>query len=117
VFEDSEASVREAVLFAQDSAQSDRLANVRYALSGFFDGQTKYARYYGKGGGIRRDGTVAPDPKQVAADAPFEDMEHEWYEIGEDPHELVNRAADPGLAPEIRHLFNRLTELEVTNGI
>jgi len=117
VFEDTSASVREAVLFAQDSAQSDRLADVRYALSGFFDGETKYARYYGRGGGIRRDGTVAPGPKQVAADAPFEDMEHEWYDTGTDLHELENRAADPGLRVQTRQLFDRLTALQQTNGI
>ena len=32
-------------------ADAEQLNRVRYALRGFFDGETKYARYYGVGGG------------------------------------------------------------------
>ena len=38
VLREPEASVRDHVLFAQDSAQTERLNGVRYALRGFFDG-------------------------------------------------------------------------------
>ena len=51
VLADPAASVRDHVLFAQDSAQTTGLNTVRYAVRGFFDGRTKYARYYGVGGG------------------------------------------------------------------
>ena len=50
VLADPSVAVREYVLFCQDSAQSESLRNSRYALRGFFDGETKYARYYGIGG-------------------------------------------------------------------
>ena len=51
VLADPSATVRDHVLFAQDSAQTTNLNQIRYALRGFFDGTTKYARYYGVGGG------------------------------------------------------------------
>ncbi len=49
---DPVARPRDAVFFAQDSAQSAHLASTRYAVRGFFDGETKYARYLR--GGRRR---------------------------------------------------------------
>ncbi len=115
VVEDPTASVRDYVLFAQDSAQSDGLAATRYALRGFFDGETKYARYYGQGGGIRRDGSVPDGGKQVDVDAAFEDQEHEWYESNNDPHELTNLANDQGRKAELSHLFERLKSYEATD--
>ena len=51
VLADTSATVRDHILFAQDSAQTTGLNQVRYALRGFYDGRTKYARYYGVGGG------------------------------------------------------------------
>ncbi len=115
VFDDTSASVRDYVLFAQDSAQSDGLAASRYALRGFFDGETKYARYYGMGGGIRRDGSVAETAKAVDVDAGFDDHEHEWYEIDTDPHELSNLANDGGRKAELAELFERLKSYEATD--
>ena len=112
VFEDPSASVRDHVLFSQDSAQSEGLAEVRYAVRGFFDGETKFARYYGVGGGIRRDGTPDPNGKAVPVDAPFEDQEHEWYVVGDDPLEMENLAADPARTSEVRELHHRLLEYE-----
>lgn len=112
VFADATASVRDFVMFAQDSAQSDRLADTRYALRGFFDGETKYARYYGQGGGIRRDGTPGSTPKRVDVDAAFDEHEHEWYEVDSDPHEMQNLANDAGRRHELRGLFDRLLEYE-----
>ena len=58
-------------------------------MRGFYDGETKYARYYGIGGGVRRDGTVDEHGKLFDVDADFDDHDHEWYETAEDPHELV----------------------------
>ena len=106
------ASVRGYVLFSQDSAQSDLIRNTRYAVRGFYDGETKYARYYGIGGGIRRDGTADEHGKIFDVDAQFDDHDHEWYETGEDPHELVNLANDRGRRNELRALFCRLLKYE-----
>ncbi len=112
VLADPSTSVRDFVLFAQDSAQSEMIRNSRYALRGFFDGDTKYARYYGVGGGIKRDGTVDEQGKIFDVDSAFDDQDHEWYEINDDPYELVNLAHDRGRRQELRALFERLIEYE-----
>ncbi len=112
VFADASASVRDYVLFAQDAAQSELLRNSRYAVRGFFDGETKYARYYGIGGGIERDGTEPEGGKLYDVDAAFDDHDHEWYEHDDDPHELVNVANDRGRRGELRDLHARLLEYE-----
>ena len=112
VLSDPASSVRDFVLFSQDSAQSDLIRNTRYAVRGFYDGETKYARYYGIGGGIRRDGTPDTDGKLFDVDADFDDHDHEWYETAEDPHELVNLANDRGRRNQLRALFRRLLDYE-----
>ena len=112
VLADPDASVRDFVLFSQDSAQSDLIRNTRYAVRGFFDGETKYARYYGVGGGVRRDGIADTDGKLFDVDADFDDQDHEWYQTAEDPHELVNLANDRGRRSELRELFRRLLDYE-----
>ena len=112
VLRDPLASVRDYVLFSQDSAQSELLRNCRYAVRGFFDGETKYARYYGIGGGIRRDGTPDPESKLFDVGADFDDQDHEWYEVADDPHELVNLANDRGRRAELRDHFERLLAIE-----
>ena len=112
VLADTDASVRDFVLFSQDSAQSEILRNSRYAVRGFYDGETKYARYYGIGGGVRRDGTTDKLGKLFDVDADFDDHDHEWYETAEDPHELVNLANDRGRCNELRTLFRRLLDYE-----
>src|SRR6185437_10530345 len=43
VLSDPSASVRDHVLFAHDTAHTNRINHTRYAIRGFFDGQTKYA--------------------------------------------------------------------------
>jgi arylsulfatase A-like enzyme len=110
VLTDSAASVRDHVLFAQDSAQTQNLNQVRYALRGFFDGTTKYARYYGVGGGKPSTGLWGKDPgrKLFDVDSDFDDQDHEWYDHNTDPLELVNRANDPARRTELRELFERL---------
>jgi arylsulfatase A-like enzyme len=114
VFENPATSVRDHVLFAQDSAQTEHLNGVRYALRGFFDGTTKYARYYGVGGGKPSTGLWGRDPghKLFDVDCDFDDQDHEWYEHSTDPLELVNLAHDRGRRSELRQQFERLLSYE-----
>jgi arylsulfatase len=114
VLRDPSTSVRDYVLFAHDTAHTDRINETRYAIRGFFDGRTKYARYYGVGGGKPGTGLWDKDPgaKLYDVDAAFEDQEHEWYDHDSDPHELVNLAHDRGRRPELRALYERLLECE-----
>ncbi|HUY65020.1 MAG TPA: sulfatase-like hydrolase/transferase [Acidimicrobiales bacterium] len=114
VLDDPGASVRHHVLFAQDSAQTENLNRVRYALRGFYDGRTKYARYYGVGGGKPSTGLWGKDPghKLFDVDADFDDQDHEWYDHDTDPLELVNLAHDRSRRAELRGLFERLRTLE-----
>ncbi len=114
VLERPGVTVRDHVLFAQDSAQTVRLNGVRYALRGFFDGDTKYARYYGIGGGKPSTGLWGADPgkKLFDVDCDFDDQDHEWYDHGTDPLELVNLAHDRGRRAELRRQFDRLRTYE-----
>ncbi|HET9728981.1 MAG TPA: sulfatase-like hydrolase/transferase, partial [Acidimicrobiia bacterium] len=106
---DTHRAVRDHVLFAHDTAHTPNINQTRYAIRGFFDGRTKYARYYGVGGGKPSTGLWGADPgkKLYDVDAAFEDHEHEWYDLENDPHELVNLAHDRGRRAELRELFAR----------
>ncbi len=114
VLSDPATSVRDHVLFAHDTAHTNRINNTRYAIRGFFDGTTKYARYYGLGGGKPGTGLWGKDPgrKLYDVDADFVDQEHEWYDLGEDPHEMVNLAHDPAKRADLRANYDRLLEYE-----
>jgi arylsulfatase A-like enzyme len=114
VLGDPSRSVRDHVLFAQDSAHTENINNVRYALRGFFDGTTKYARYYGVGGGRPSTGLWGRDPgrKLFDVDCAFDDQDHEWYDHDVDPLELVNLANDRSRRLELRSLFERLRAYE-----
>lgn len=114
VFADPSATVRDHVLFAHDTAHTDEINHTRYAIRGYFDGRTKYARYYGVGGGKPGTGLWGKDPghKLYDVDADFVDQEHEWYDLDDDPHELVNLARDPARRPELRANYARLLEYE-----
>jgi arylsulfatase A-like enzyme len=114
VLADPAVSVRDHVLFAQDSAQTQNLNNVRYALRGFFDGTTKYARYYGVGGGKPSTGLWGKSPghKLFDVDCAFDDQDHEWYDHDSDPHELVNLANDRARREDLREQFGRLRDYE-----
>jgi arylsulfatase len=109
VLADPKSEVRDHVLFAQDTAHTEGLNAKRYALRGFFDGTTKYARYYGVGGGKPSTGLWGKDPghKRFDVDSAFEDQDHEWYDHDTDPLELVNLAQDPARRRELRELFER----------
>jgi arylsulfatase A-like enzyme len=114
VFADPSRSVRDHVVFAQDSAHTRNLNNVRYALRGFFDGHSKYARYYGVGGGKPASGLWGADPgtKRFDVDCDFDDQDHEWYDHDVDPFELVNLAHDRARRLELREQFERLRAYE-----
>jgi arylsulfatase A-like enzyme len=110
VIADPSTGVRSHVLFAMDSAHTDRINQTRYAMRGFFDGRTKYARYYGVGGGIPGTGLGGRPrgAKLYDVDAAFDDQDHEWYDQQDDPHELVNLAMDRARRQELRTNFERL---------
>jgi arylsulfatase A-like enzyme len=114
VLTDPAATVRDHVLFAHDTAHTEEINHTRYAIRGFFDGTTKYARYYGVGGGKPPTGLWGKDPgrKLYDVDADFVDQEHEWYDLAEDPHELVNLARDGGRRADLHANYERLLEYE-----
>ncbi|MCU1460470.1 MAG: hypothetical protein JWO37_545 [Acidimicrobiales bacterium] len=113
VLADPGASVRDEVLFCQDMAWYGSTVGTRYAIRGFFDGAVKYGRYYGVGGSTDQYGTPTRHPKRVDSDAPYEDQDHELYDLGEDPHELDNLANDRARRKETRARFHHLRELEL----
>jgi arylsulfatase len=114
VLADPTATVRDHILFAHDTAHTDQINQTRYAIRGFFDGTTKYARYYGVGGGKPGTGLWGKDPgrKLYDVDAAFEDQEHEWYDLADDPHEMTNLAHDRGRRADLRANFERLLQYE-----
>ncbi len=114
VLADPSATVRDHVVFAQDSAQTAHLDGVRYALRGFTDGTTKYARYYGVGGGKPSTGLWGRSPgrKLFDVDCAFDDNDHEWYDRDADPYELVNLANDRSRRRELREVYDRMRAYE-----
>ncbi|HEY5097539.1 MAG TPA: hypothetical protein VII46_05790, partial [Acidimicrobiales bacterium] len=94
--------------------QTTELNKVRYALRGFYDGRTKYARYYGVGGGKPSTGLWGKSPghKLFDVECAFDDNDHEWYDHGDDPHELVNLANDPSRGNQLRDHYERMRAYE-----
>jgi arylsulfatase len=107
-------SVRDHVLFAQEQAWHLSCVGLRFALRGYFDGRYKYVRYYGVGGGVDSMGRTVPWQKgmRFGPDADFVDLEHELYDLQEDPGELVNLAVDRAKRSAARERFDALLELE-----
>jgi arylsulfatase len=112
VLTDTEATVRDHILFAQDSAWYERCITTRYAMRGVFDGRYKYARYYGVGGSTTPWGTKARTPKLFDVDADFADQDHELYDLDSDPFELVNLANDRAHRGDVRDRYAHLLEIE-----
>lgn len=112
VLADPSVPARQHVLMAQDQAWYEKCIHTRYAIRAITDGRHKYARYYGVGGSTDQYGQPWPEPKRFGAAAPFEDHEHELYDLEDDPHELVNLATDPARQGEVREWFGRLKEAE-----
>ena len=50
-----------------------------------------------------------PNILLIVSDEERRNQDHEWYETGEDPHELAN---DRGRRSELRALFRRLLDYE-----
>lgn len=113
VLADPGRRVRDEVLFCQDMAWYGATVHSRYAIRGYFDGQVKYGRYYGVGGSTDQYGVPSRHPKRVDSDAPFEDQDHELYDLADDPYELVNLANDRGRRAETRQRFEHLRQLEM----
>ncbi|MEX2268895.1 MAG: sulfatase-like hydrolase/transferase [Acidimicrobiia bacterium] len=107
-------SVRDHVLFAQEQAWHMSCVGLRFALRGCFDGRYKYVRYYGVGGGVDSMGRTIPWQKgmRFGPDADFVDLEHELYDLQEDPGELVNLAVDRAHPSDARERFDALLDLE-----
>ena len=113
LFANPSARVRDYVLFAQEWAWYPGVEHTRFASTGIFDGRHKYCRYYGIGSdGQDRIGLPFEGPMQITADADFDDHDHEWYDLAEDPHELVNLAHDRGRRAELRRRFDELRSIE-----
>jgi arylsulfatase A-like enzyme len=109
------ASARDHVLFQHGTAHTQLVEQQRWAIRGFFDGRTKYARYYGIGGGLPNDRLSGTRGEMLyGPDAAFEDQDHEWYDLAEDPHELTNLAMDRSRRKGCRDQYERLLELERT---
>jgi arylsulfatase len=106
--------VRDAVLFALDQPWFQSCIPLRYACRGFCDGRVKYARWFGVGGGIDIYGKkleALPD-KRFGVDAAFEEHDHEWYDLSNDPDEVMNLANDRARRSQLREWFHHLKELE-----
>lgn len=113
LFSDQQAKVRDYILFAQEWAWYVGVEHSRFASTGIFDGRHKYCRYYGIGSNGRdRMGLPFAGPMLLTPDCDFEDHEHEWYDLMEDPHELVNLAHDRGRRAELRRRFDELRAIE-----
>ena len=112
IFDDLDAKIRDYVLFSQQWAWYQGVEHTRYASAGIFDGRYKYCRYYGVGGGADAAGVPLSGTIQFEFDSPFDDHDHEWYDLQEDPHELINLAMDRSRRNELRTRFDELRAIE-----
>jgi arylsulfatase A-like enzyme len=112
IFDDLDTKIRDYVLFSQQWAWYKGVEHTRYASAGIFDGRYKYCRYYGVGGGADAAGVPLSGTIQFEFDSPFEDHDHELYDLQEDPHELINLAMDRSRRNELRTRFDELRAIE-----
>ena len=113
LFSDQAATVRDYVLFAQEWPWYPGVEHTRYASSGIFDGRYKYCRYYGVGGGNDVGGRpLSGDTMLFGRDAAFDDHDHEFYDLAEDPHEMINLAMDRSRREDLRRRFSELRLIE-----
>ena len=113
LFDDQTAAIRDYVLFAQEWPWYSGVEHSRYASSGIFDGRYKYCRYYGVGGGNDAAGNkLTGDGMLFGRDAAFDDHDHEFYDLHEDPYEMVNLAMDRSHRTDLRSRFSELRAIE-----
>ena len=55
---------------------------------------------------------MPPGEMQFTRDSSFSDHDHEWYDLSEDPYELVNLAMDRGQRGALRRRFDELMAIE-----
>ena len=81
---------------------------------GFFDGHTKYARYYGVGGGKPSTGLWGKDPgtKLFDVDCAFDDNDHEWYDHDADPTKWSTWPTTAGRRSALRDTYERMRDYE-----
>jgi arylsulfatase len=112
LFAQQDVKIRDHVLFAQEWPWYAGVEQVRYASTGIHDGRFKYCRYYGVGGGRDAVGNPLPGEMMFGRDAAFEDHDHEFYDLQEDPHEIDNLAMDRSRRTELRRRFADLRAIE-----
>jgi arylsulfatase A-like enzyme len=118
LLEDPSEAIREYVYFAQEWPWYPGVEKVRYASSGFFDGRFKYARYYGVGGGVTNLGLEMKGKMKIKRNAPFDLVEHELYDLQEDPFELNNLGHTKSSKVILtKKQFQRLNEIENELGV
>jgi arylsulfatase len=118
ILDNPSVPIREYVYFAQEWPWYPGVEKVRYASSGFFDGRFKYARYYGVGGGVTNMGLEMTGKMEIKRNAPFDLVEHELYDLQEDPFELNNLGQTKSSKRSLtKKQFQRLYEIENKIGI
>ena len=117
VLSDPAARVRDHILFAQDSAQTNELNKVRYALPRLLRRPDEVHTLYGVGGGKPSTGLwgKSPGTKLFDTDSAYDDNDHEWYDHDSDHLELVNLANDCTRRTDYREIYERMRGYEAAS--